>query len=99
MGLVEGNYRLLETDNRVYVPVNTHVLHFWAIPSLGVKLDACPGRLNQTSFFANREGVFYGQCSEICGKDHGFMPICVEVVSLDEYCSWVEGRLASDEDD
>ena len=106
--LVEGNYRLLETDNRVYVPVNTHVrvivtaadvLHCWAVPSLGVKLDGCPGRLNQTSFFANREGVFYGQCSEICGKDHGSMPICVEVVSLDEYCSWVEGRLAGDEDD
>merc|ERR1711964_561015 len=91
--LQAGHLRLLEVDNRVVVPVKTHVrviitaadvLHCWAVPSLGVKLDACPGRLNQTAFFANREGVFYGQCSEICGKDHGSMPICVEVVSLDE---------------
>lgn len=96
--LVEGELRLLEVDNRIILPSRTHirvlvtaadVLHSWAIPALGVKMDACPGRLNQTSIFLNREGVFYGQCSEICGVNHGFMPIVVESVSLDKYVSWV----------
>jgi len=82
--------RLLEVDNRLYLPIETNirilltstdVLHSWAIPALGVKLDACPGRLNQTSVFIKRPGVFYGQCSEICGVNHGFMPIVV--VGLD----------------
>ena len=102
-----GMLRLLEVDNRVVVPVNTHVrvivtaadvLHCWAVPSLGVKLDGCPGRLNQTSFFANREGVFYGQCSEICGVNHGFMPICVEAVTLEDYVQWVATTLEGDDD-
>jgi cytochrome c oxidase subunit 2 len=84
-----GQLRLLEVDNRVYLPIDTHirvlitsadVLHSWAIPSLGIKLDACPGRLNQTSIFIKRVGVFYGQCSEICGENHGFMPIVVQSV-------------------
>ena len=97
--LDKGQFRLLEVDNRVVVPTNTHirviitasdVLHCWAIPSLGVKLDACPGRLNQTSMFIKREGVFYGQCSEICGINHGFMPIVVEAVSLKDYINWIE---------
>ena len=79
--------RLLEVDNRLIIPWNEHVrflissadvLHSWSIPSLGVKMDACPGRLNQVSLFLNRPGVFYGQCSEICGVNHSFMPICVE---------------------
>ncbi len=79
--------RLLEVDNRLVLPWKEHirvlvtssdVLHSWAIPSLGVKMDACPGRLNQVSLFINRPGVFYGQCSEICGINHAFMPICVE---------------------
>lgn len=92
-----GQPRLLEVDNRVVVPSNTHirvlitsadVLHCWAVPSLGVKLDACPGRLNQTSLFIKRDGVFYGQCSEICGVNHGFMPIVVESVSLENYIQW-----------
>jgi cytochrome c oxidase subunit 2 len=70
-----GNLRLLEVDNRIILPVNTHirvivtaadVLHSWAIPSFGLKVDACPGRLNQTSLFIKREGTYYGQCSEIC---------------------------------
>jgi len=96
--LAEGELRLLEVDNRIILPSRTHVrvlvtaadvLHSWAVPSLGVKMDACPGRLNQTSIFLNREGVFYGQCSEICGVNHGFMPIVVESVSLDKYVSWV----------
>lgn len=97
-----GDFRLLEVDNRVIVPVDTHVrvivtaadvLHAWAVPSLGVKLDAVPGRLNQTSFLAFREGVFYGQCSEICGVNHAFMPIVVETVKLDQYCSYIDSML------
>lgn len=79
--------RLLEVDNRLILPWNEHirvlitssdVIHSWAVPSLGVKMDACPGRLNQVSLFINRPGVFYGQCSEICGINHAFMPICIE---------------------
>lgn len=97
-----GELRLLEVDNRVVLPKQTHVrilvtaadvLHSWAIPSLGVKMDACPGRLNQTSLFMFREGVFYGQCSEICGTNHGFMPIVVESASLDKYVSWIDSKL------
>ena len=100
--LPKGGQLLLEVDNRVVLPVRTHiriiltaadVLHCWGIPSLALKLDACPGRLNQTSFFLQREGVFYGQCSEICGANHGFMPIVVEGVSLDDYVSWVSNKL------
>jgi heme/copper-type cytochrome/quinol oxidase subunit 2 len=69
------------------------VIHSWAIPSIGVKCDAMPGRLNQISMFINREGVFYGQCSEICGVNHGFMPIVVEAVKLDEYLEWVSNQM------
>ena len=84
------------------IPVNTHVriiitaadvLHSWAVPSLGIKCDAVPGRLNQSSIFVKREGIFYGQCSEICGVNHGFMPIVVEAVSLPDYISWVANKL------
>lgn len=97
-----GQLRLLEVDNRVVVPANTHlrmiitsadVLHSWAVPSLGVKCDAVPGRLNQASILIKREGVYYGQCSELCGTNHAFMPIVVEAVSLNDYVSWVSGRL------
>lgn len=97
-----GQLRLLDVDNRVVVPVNTHirmiitsadVLHSWAVPSLGVKTDAVPGRLNQTPIFIKREGVFYGQCSELCGANHAFMPIVVEAVSLENYISWVSNKL------
>lgn len=100
--LEEGQLRLLEVDNRVIVPVDTHVrvlvtsqdvLHSWAIPSLGIKMDACPGRLNQVSMFIKREGVYYGQCSEICGVNHAFMPIVVEAVPLDDYVTWVSSEL------
>jgi len=89
-----GQLRLLEVDNRVVIPTETHirlivtaadVLHCFAMPSFGIKLDACPGRLNQTSIFVKREGVYYGQCSEICGVNHGFMPIVIEAVSLEDY--------------
>jgi cytochrome c oxidase subunit 2 len=97
--LEKGQLRLLEVDNRLVLPTNTHirliitssdVLHCWAIPSLGIKLDACPGRLNQTTLFVKREGVFYGQCSEICGINHGFMPIVVEVTNTINYVNWLE---------
>jgi cytochrome c oxidase subunit 2 len=98
-----GDLRLLEVDNRVVVPKNTHVrmiitsadvIHSWAVPSLGVKVDAIPGRLNQTSFLANREGVYYGQCSEICGVNHAFMPIAVEVTDLARYCTYIDELLS-----
>ena len=97
-----GELRLLEVDNRVVLPVNTHirilvtaadVLHSWALPSLGIKLDACTGRLNQTSVFILRPGVFYGQCSEICGVGHGNMPIVIEAVSIDKYIAWLSEKV------
>jgi len=99
--LTIGQLRLLEVDNRVILPSNTHiralvtstdVLHSWAIPSLGVKMDACPGRLNQVSLFIKRNGVFFGQCSEICGIQHGFMPIVVESISIEDYIKWVSAQ-------
>lgn len=99
--LESGNLRLLEVDNNMVIPVNTHirvivsaadVLHSWAIPSLGIKCDAVPGRLNQTSLFVKREGLYYGQCSEICGINHGFMPITVEAVTLPTYISWISNK-------
>ena len=98
--LEEGQLRLLEVDNRIVVPVDTHirfivtgadVIHDFAVPSLGLKIDAVPGRLNQTSVLIEREGVFYGQCSEICGVYHGFMPIAVEAVSPEKYLTWIDG--------
>lgn len=90
--------RLLAVDNEVVVPVDTtvrllvtagDVLHNWAMPSFGIKMDAVPGRLNETFFHANKEGLYYGQCSELCGKDHAFMPIGVRVVSKADYEAWV----------
>ena len=96
--LAIGEFRLLEVDHRVVLPTHTHirvlvtstdVLHSWAIPSLGLKIDACPGRLNQVSTFINRPGVYYGQCSEICGINHGFMPIALEAVNFKDYASWI----------
>ena len=94
-----GQFRLLDVDNKVIVPVDTHirlivtgadVIHSWAVPSLGIKIDATPGRLNQTSILAEREGTFYGQCSEICGVWHGFMPIAIEAVSVQDYLAWID---------
>lgn len=96
--LKPGQPRLLEVDQRVIVPVDTDVrvlvtaadvIHSFAVPSLGVKKDAMPGRLNETWFRATREGVFYGQCSEICGTGHGYMPIAVEAVSKERFQAWL----------
>nr|YP_003127097.1 cytochrome c oxidase subunit II [Hyperoglyphe japonica]BAH97769.1 cytochrome c oxidase subunit II [Hyperoglyphe japonica]BAO21555.1 cytochrome oxidase subunit II [Hyperoglyphe japonica] len=95
--LTPGQFRLLEADHRMVIPVESpirilisaeDVLHSWAVPSLGVKMDAVPGRLNQVTFIAARSGVFYGQCSEICGANHSFMPIVVEAVPLAHFESW-----------
>nr|YP_003457177.1 cytochrome c oxidase subunit II [Balanoglossus clavigerus]CBH40138.1 cytochrome oxidase subunit II [Balanoglossus clavigerus] len=96
--LVPGQPRLLEVDNRLVAPTHSpvrvlvtsaDVLHSWAIPALGLKMDAVPGRLNQVTFFAPRSGVFYGQCSEICGANHSFMPIVLESVPLLYFENWV----------
>nr|YP_009167116.1 cytochrome c oxidase subunit II [Centropyge flavissima]YP_009167129.1 cytochrome c oxidase subunit II [Centropyge eibli]YP_009380451.1 cytochrome c oxidase subunit II [Centropyge nox]YP_009459859.1 cytochrome c oxidase subunit II [Centropyge vrolikii]ALD61627.1 cytochrome c oxidase subunit II [Apolemichthys arcuatus]AJY78462.1 cytochrome c oxidase subunit II [Centropyge flavissima]AKS03584.1 cytochrome c oxidase subunit II [Centropyge flavissima]ALD15860.1 cytochrome c oxidase subunit II len=100
--LMPGQFRLLETDHRMVVPVESpirvlvsaeDVLHSWAVPTLGVKMDAVPGRLNQTAFITSRPGVFYGQCSEICGANHSFMPIVVEAVLLESFENWLSASL------
>jgi cytochrome c oxidase subunit 2 len=97
--LKPGQLRLLAVDNEMVVPVNkvVHVLvtgadviHSFNVPSFGIRIDAVPGRLNETWFKATKEGVFYGQCSELCGKNHAFMPIAVRVVSDQDFASWVE---------
>ncbi len=91
--------RLLSTDNAIVLPVNTtirlqttatDVIHSWAVPAFGVKLDAVPGRLNETWIRIEREGTYYGQCSELCGVNHGFMPIMVKAVSKEAFAAWVE---------
>ena len=91
--------RLLAVDNEMVVPVNkvvrvqvigAEVIHAFAVPSFGIKIDAVPGRLNETWFRATREGVYYGQCSELCGRDHAFMPIAVRVVNDREYAAWLD---------
>jgi cytochrome c oxidase subunit 2 len=93
-----GQHRLLETDNRVVLPVGTNirvlvtaadVLHAWAMPSMGVKVDAVPGRLNELWLHITEPGVYYGQCSELCGANHGFMPIAVEALPKEEFEAWV----------
>lgn len=95
----EGQVRLLSTDNDVVLPVNTNirilttandVIHSFAMPNLGIKLDAAPGRINETWVRIEREGMYYGQCSELCGVRHGFMPIAIRVVSKDEFARWVD---------
>jgi cytochrome c oxidase subunit 2 len=91
--------RLLGVDNEMVVPVNkvvrvqttgADVIHSFAIPAFGIKIDAVPGRLNETWFKATKEGMFYGQCSELCGKDHAFMPIAIRVVNDREFAAWIE---------
>jgi cytochrome c oxidase subunit II len=91
--------RLLAVDNQMVVPINkvvrvlvtgADVIHSFSVPSFGIKIDAIPGRLNETWFKANREGVYYGQCSELCGRDHAFMPIAVRVVSEQAFAAWLD---------
>nr|AML25884.1 cytochrome c oxidase subunit II [Staphylinidae sp. BMNH 1274206] len=92
------NFRLLDVDNRISIPFNSQirmlvtaadVLHSWTIPSLSIKIDATPGRLNQINFFVNRTGIFFGQCSEICGANHSFMPIVLESISPKFFIAWI----------
>nr|AIW65003.1 cytochrome c oxidase subunit II [Celenna sp. MT-2014] len=96
--MLMNNFRLLDVDNRIILPMNnqirimvtaTDVIHSWTIPSLGVKVDANPGRLNQTNFFINRPGIYFGQCSEICGANHSFMPIVIESISIKNFINWI----------
>lgn len=93
-----NGFRLLDVDNRVVLPINnqirilvtaTDVLHSWTVPSLGVKVDATPGRLNQLNFLINRPGLFFGQCSEICGANHRFMPIVIESIPINFFIKWI----------
>ncbi len=99
--LKEGQIRLLEVDNRVILPINTKiriqttgadVIHDWAVPAFGIKLDAVPGRLNEGWTMIEKPGVYYGQCSELCGVGHGFMPIAVQAVPKDEFDAWVKSK-------
>nr|YP_010317605.1 cytochrome c oxidase subunit II [Catostylus townsendi]UNB15549.1 cytochrome c oxidase subunit 2 [Catostylus townsendi] len=103
--LEEGDNRLLEVDNCLVLPIQSHVrvlvtgadvIHSFAVPSLGIKLDAVPGRLNQSNIFLKRSGLFYGQCSEICGSNHSFMPIAIRGVSLENFVSWVESKISEE---
>jgi cytochrome c oxidase subunit 2 len=97
--LKPGQLRLLTTDTRVVLPVDTtvrvlvtatDVLHSWAVPAFGVKMDAVPGRINETWLRIEEPGIYYGQCSELCGDYHGFMPIMVEAVGMDEFEAWTQ---------
>nr|AFI54827.1 cytochrome c oxidase subunit II [Erthesina fullo] len=97
--LKTNEIRLMEVDNRTILPMNTQtrvvvtaadVLHSWAIPSLGIKIDAVPGRLNQGSININRPGIMFGQCSEICGANHSFMPIVIESTTTENFLKWIK---------
>nr|YP_009502820.1 cytochrome c oxidase subunit II [Bactrocera tsuneonis]AWY19063.1 cytochrome c oxidase subunit II [Bactrocera tsuneonis]UKG21042.1 cytochrome c oxidase subunit II [Bactrocera tsuneonis] len=96
--LPTDGFRLLDVDNRVILPLNSQirilvsaadVIHSWTVPALGVKVDGAPGRLNQTNFLMTRPGLFYGQCSEICGANHSFMPIVIESIPTTHFIKWV----------
>nr|YP_010535651.1 cytochrome c oxidase subunit II [Alectorobius puertoricensis]UYB78537.1 cytochrome c oxidase subunit II [Alectorobius puertoricensis]UYB78550.1 cytochrome c oxidase subunit II [Alectorobius puertoricensis] len=97
--LNQSSFRLLDVDNRLIIPFNSNlrllitssdVIHSWTVPSLGVKVDAVPGRLNQISSQINRPGIFFGQCSEICGANHSFMPISMEITSIKNFFNWIK---------
>nr|YP_010535495.1 cytochrome c oxidase subunit II [Alectorobius cerradoensis]UYB78238.1 cytochrome c oxidase subunit II [Alectorobius cerradoensis]UYB78251.1 cytochrome c oxidase subunit II [Alectorobius cerradoensis] len=97
--LNKSSFRLLDVDNRLVIPFNSNlrllitssdVIHSWTIPSLGMKVDAVPGRLNQISSQVNRPGLFFGQCSEICGANHSFMPISMEITSIKSFFNWIK---------
>nr|WKU84073.1 cytochrome c oxidase subunit II [Paramixogaster sp.] len=96
--LSNENFRLLDTDNRIILPMNsqiriiataTDVIHSWTMPTLSVKIDASPGRLNQTNLLINRPGLMFGQCSEICGTNHSFMPIVIESIPINFFIKWI----------
>lgn len=96
--LIENGFRLLDVDNRIILPINSQirvivtaadVLHSWTVPTLGVKIDATPGRLNQTNIYINRSGLFFGQCSEICGVNHSFIPIVIEAIPINKFIKWI----------
>lgn len=106
--LENSGFRLLDVDNRTILPINTQirvliraadVIHSWTVPSLGIKADAIPGRLNQTSFLINRPGLFYGQCSEICGANHSFIPIVIERISTNSFLNWISLSIEDSPDD
>lgn len=97
--LQDNSFRLLDVDNRTVIPINSQirtlitaadVIHSWTVPVLGVKADAFPGRLNQVNFFITRPGLFFGQCSEICGANHRFMPIAIESVKPNKFINWLK---------
>nr|QKY63912.1 cytochrome c oxidase subunit 2 [Triatoma vitticeps] len=99
--LEKSDFRLLDVDNRIVLPMNSQirmlvtaadVLHSWTIPSLGIKIDGAPGRLNQGSITINRPGLMFGQCSEICGANHSFMPIVIESVSANQFINWLKSN-------
>nr|QNE85852.1 cytochrome c oxidase subunit II [Platypalpus cursitans] len=99
--LSNDGFRLLDVDNRVILPMNSQirilvsaadVIHSWTVPALGVKVDATPGRLNQTNFMINRPGLFFGQCSEICGANHSFMPIVIESIPTNYFIKWISSN-------
>lgn len=103
-----NGFRLLDVDNRVVLPINSQirilvtaadVLHSWTVPALGVKIDGTPGRLNQTNFLINRPGLFYGQCSEICGANHSFIPIVIERIPTNNFIKWIINNINSSLDD
>lgn len=102
------SFRLLDVDNRVVLPINSQirilvtaadVIHSWTVPALGVKVDGTPGRLNQTNFLINRPGLFYGQCSEICGANHSFIPIVIESIPVNYFIKWISNNINSSLDD
>nr|YP_010890540.1 cytochrome c oxidase subunit II [Eomenopon denticulatum]WIM51546.1 cytochrome c oxidase subunit 2 [Eomenopon denticulatum] len=99
--MLNSPHRLLDLDTHILIPIKTRVrtlitssdvIHSWTLPSLGVKMDANPGRLNQCMLESHRIGTFYGQCSEICGVNHSFMPICIHVTSTKQFNSWIETK-------
>ena len=105
--LDNSGFRLLDVDNRTVLPINAQiriiiraadVIHSWTIPALGIKADAIPGRLNQSRFLINRPGLFFGQCSEICGANHRFIPIVIESVSTDAFLNWISSASDSPDD-
>nr|AFR24931.1 cytochrome c oxidase subunit 2 [Rhipicephalus sanguineus] len=96
--MTKNSFRLLDTDNNLVIPINTNikylissmdVIHSWSIPSLGIKMDAVPGRLNQSFSISSRPGLYYGQCSEICGANHSFMPISLEITSMNNFINFI----------